>query len=146
MRRSTSFATAILFALVGAVLVAQQVTAPADLDATMKRVGPAAGAANKAVMSAAYADAKAQVAIIRTGVMEAEAFFASKKREDGVKFAKDVLLQVAEYDKLLSAPAPDQMAIQAVAKQMQGACAACHMVYRVRDEAMNWILKPGSVN
>lgn len=145
MRRFTSLTTAVFVALIGMVALAQQVTAPADLDATMKRVGPAAGAANKAVMSAAYADAKAQVAIIRTGIMEAEAFFASKKREDGVKFAKDVLARVAEYDTLLSAATPDQMALQAAAKQMQGACAACHMVYRVRDEAMNWILKPGSV-
>ena len=94
MRRFTSYATAVLVTLVSAAVVAQQVTAPADLDATMKRVGPAAGAANKAIASAAYADARAQLAIVRTGVMEAEAFFASKKREDGTKFAKDVLARI----------------------------------------------------
>jgi cytochrome c556 len=132
-------------ALAAASLVAQQVQAPADLDATMKRVGPASQAVGKAVASMAYADARTQLATERQGMLEAEAFFKTRNSADGAKFAANVLAQIDALDTMLQAPAVDQMAAQAAAKQVQGACMQCHMQFRVRDEMMNWILKPGSV-
>lgn len=145
MRRFTMIATAALVALMASAVVAQQVTAPADLDATMKRVGPASQAVGKAIASMAYADARAQLVIERQGILEAQAYFTAHKSEDGMKFAVNVLTQLAAVDALLAAPMVDQMAAQAAAKQVQGACMQCHMQFRVRDEMMNWILKPGSV-
>lgn len=132
-------------------LAAVASTAPAagvpqvsPLDAPMKRVGPAAGGAGKAIASMAYADARTQLGVVRTGVMEAEAFFAGRKVEDATNFAKDVLAKVDALDKILAAPTVDQTAAQATLKEMQGACGACHTVYRVRDDAMNFVLRPGA--
>ena len=144
MRRLTMVLTAALF-MVAAGVAAQQVQAPADLDATMKRVGPASQAVAKAVASGAFADARTQLQTERQGILEAEAFFKARNSADGTKFSANVLAQIDALDKLLQAPTVDQMAAQAAAKQVQGACMQCHMQFRVRDEMMNWILKPGSV-
>ena len=145
MRKFSLYVTAALVALMASAVIAQQVTAPADLDATMKRVGPASQAGAKAIASGAYADARAQLVIERQGILEAEAFFKAKNSADGTKFSQNVLVQIDALDKMLQAPTVDQMAAQAAAKQVTGACMQCHMQFRVRDEMMNWILKPGSV-
>ena len=234
MRRFTMYATTLCVALMAAVVVAQQAAAPADLDATMKRVGPAAGAAAKSITSMAFADGRMQIPTIRTGIQETEAFFAGRKKEDAVKFAKEVqakldaldkalaaaeasatagagtydgtvdvdaamkkvgpasggagkavasmayadartqlanaragvadaqtfftgrnqaegmkfaaeaLGKIDALDKILADPMVAQPAALAAVKEMQGACGACHTAFRVRDEMMNFVLKPGS--
>ena len=55
MRRILTIATAAMVAVAGTVLVAQKVTTPAELDAAMKKVGPAQGAAGKAINSGNFA-------------------------------------------------------------------------------------------
>jgi cytochrome c556 len=136
--------TAAAFAIMTGVVVAQ-VQAPADLDATMKRVGPASQAVGKAIASMAYADARTQLQTERQGMLEAEAFFKARNSADGAKFAANVLAQLGTLDTMLAGATVDQMAAQAQAKMVTGACMQCHMQFRVRDEMMNWILKPGSI-
>ena len=48
-----------MIALAGTVAVAQKVTTPVELDATMKKIGPAQGATAKAIQAGDFADAKA---------------------------------------------------------------------------------------
>ena len=65
MRRILTIATAAMLAVAGTVLVAQKVTTPAELDAAMKKVGPAQGLTGKAIQAGNFADAKTQVAIVK---------------------------------------------------------------------------------
>lgn len=115
-----------------------------DVDAAMKRVGPAAGGAGKAVASMAYADARTQLAVARAGVAEAHTFFTARNTADGVKFADDSLAKMDALDKILAGTTVDQPAALAAVKEMQGTCGACHTAFRVRDEMMNFVLRPGA--
>ena len=145
MRRILTIATAALVAVAGTVLVAQKVTTPAELDAAMKKVGPAQGVAGKAVQASDFATAKAQVAIVKQALMDAENFWVANKKDDAIAFSKDSLSKVAAVEAALAAPAPDQQAVLAAFKAVGGTCGACHKTYRVQDENMQYILKPGSV-
>jgi cytochrome c556 len=144
MRRLMTYAVAIVVTLAGTTVLAQKVTAPEQLDPTMKRVAAAFGGANKAIMSMAYADARTQLAAAKTAILEAENLWVERKKDDAVKFSKDVQAGIDAVDKLLAAPTVDAMAVMGAMKQTQGACGSCHMTYRVRDEAMNWVIKPGT--
>ena len=56
--------------------------------------------------------------------MAIQGFWADKKKDDAVAIVKDGLSRLDALDKMLAAPAPDQMAAQAAAKEFQGARAA----------------------
>jgi cytochrome c556 len=145
MRRILTTATAIMIALAGTVAVAQKVTTPAELDAAMKKIGPAQGATGKAVQSGNFADAKAQVAIVKQALVDAENFWVANKKDDAVAFSKDSVAKVTAVEQALSAPAPDQQAVLAALKAVGGTCGACHKTYRAQDENMQYILKPGTI-
>ena len=145
MRRILTIATAALIAVAGSVLVAQKVTTPAELDAAMKKVGPAQGATGKAINSGNFADAKAQVAIVKQALMDAENFWVTNKKDEAIAFSKDSIAKVTALEQALSAPAPDPQAALAALKAAGGTCAACHKTFRVQDENMQYILKPGTV-
>ena len=145
MRRILTIATAAMIAVAGTVLVAQKVTSPAELDAAMKKIGPAQGAAGKAIQSGSFADAKAQVAIVKATLMGAQNFWEVNKKDDAIAFSKDSLSKIAAVEAALAAPAPDQQAVLAAFKAVGGTCGACHKTYRVQDENMQYILKPGSL-
>ena len=145
MRRILTIATAAMIAVAGTVLVAQKVTSPAELDAAMKKIGPAQGAAGKAIQSSDFAAAKAQVAIVKQTLTDAENFWVTNKKDDAIAFSKDSIAKVTAVEQALSAPAPDQQAVLAAFKAVGGTCGACHKTYRVQDENMQYILKPGTI-
>src|SRR5689334_5952159 len=87
MRRILTIATAAMIAVAGTVLVAQKVTNPAELDAAMKKIGPAQGAAGKAIQSSDFATAKAQVAIVKQTLTDAENFWVTNKKDDAIAFS-----------------------------------------------------------
>ena len=62
-----------------------------------------------------------------------------------VSAANDRHLAITALEQAVSAAAPDQMAALAALKTAGGTCGACHKTYRVQDENMQYILKPGSV-
>ena len=126
-------------ALAAAVMVASA-QAPAkiatlqDHVALMKSNAQANGALNKAVGSGAYADARMQVATLRQNLRTLETFWTEKKRDDAVKIVKEGQNRLEALDKILAAPAPDQMAAQAAAKEFGGnTCGACHKQMREGD-------------
>ena len=145
MRRIFTIATAMLVAAAGSVLVAQKVTTPAELDAAMKKIGPAQGAAGKAIQSGSFADAKAQVAVVKQALTDAENFWVMNKKDDAVMMSKDSIAKVTAVEQALSAPAPDQQAVLAAFKMVGATCGACHKQYRAQDENMQYILKPGTI-
>jgi cytochrome c556 len=128
-----------------AFLAAQQVTTPEELDKTMKKVGPASQGMGKAAAAGAWADVRTALATMKQGVSDAENFWVINKREDALKFTKDVLAKIDEAAKVVATDPVDAAAATAAIKQIGGTCRACHMVYRTQDKDQNYILKPGSI-
>jgi cytochrome c556 len=149
MRRVRTYLAAALVVWAGALVVAQttqKVTTPAELDKVMKGVNQANGQVNKAIKSAAFADAKTALATLRQHIVLAETFWVEKKKEDAVKFSKAVVGKIDALDKALGATSPDAAAVTAAATELGTACRTCHMEYRARDEATgNWIIRPGKI-
>jgi cytochrome c556 len=145
MRRFLSCCTALIVACAGTIALAQKVTTPDELDKAMKRIAPAQGAANKAIQSMAWGDAKSQIAVVKQSLADTESFWAANKKDDAVKMLKDSIAKVTAVEAAVSAPTPDQQAVLAAFKQVGGTCAACHKQYREQDENMNYRLKAGTI-
>jgi cytochrome c556 len=100
----------------------------------MKANAAAVGPMNKAIGSGTYADARTQLATLRTNFTTLQGMWASVKKDDAVAIVKDGLTRLDALDKMLAAPTVDQMAAQAAAKEFAGAtCGACHKLYREGD-------------
>jgi cytochrome c556 len=141
------YVAALLVAWGGALVIAQKVTTPEELDKAMKKVQPAMQATQKAIKSEAYADARTQLAIIKGVIDDSREFWILHKKDDAIKANKEVIAKIEAADKLLGASPVDPSAVAAAMKEVGGACLACHKVYRERDGTPenNWILKPGSI-
>lgn len=139
------YTAALIVMWAGAMVVAQKVSTPEELDKVMKKVQPAMQAANKAVGSNAFAEAAKQLAIVRQAVDDSRTFWLEHKKEDAIKFNKETVAKIEEAEKLLTGPKPDAAAATAAVKQVGASCRSCHEVYRVRDADNNWVLKPGSI-
>ena len=101
---------------------------------------------NKAIGSASYADAKAQIATLRTNYMTLQGFWAGVKKDDAVGIVKDGLTRLDALDKMLGAATVDQMAAQAAGKEFGGAtCGACHKLYREGDAQSGFKFKAGAI-
>jgi cytochrome c556 len=143
MRRFLLCAAASL-AVLGTVVIAQGVTGTEDYAKLMKANAQAAGAMNKAIGSGAFADARTQVATLRTNYMALQEFWSEKKKDDAVGIVKDGLTRLDALDKLLGAATVDQMAAQAAGKEFGGAtCGACHKLYREGDAQAGFKFKAG---
>ena len=141
-----SSVAALLVVLTGSIVLAQKVTTPEELDKTMKKVGPALQATNKALASNALPEASKQLAIVKQAIIDSREFWVTHKKDDAIAANKETVAKIEAVEKLLAAPAPDAQAVQAALKQEVGAaCRQCHEKYRVRDAENNWTLKPGSI-
>jgi hypothetical protein len=110
----------------------------------MKSNAQAAGAMNKAIAAASYADARTQLATLRQNFTTLQGMWASVKKDDAVAIVKDGLTRLDALDKTLSAATVDQMAAQGAVKEFQGAtCAACHKAYREGDPQSGYRFKAG---
>jgi len=144
MRRFLLCASA-LVAVLGAAVIAQgKIAGAEDYAQMMKANAQAAGAMNKAIGSGAFADARTQVATLRTNYMALQGFWSEKKKDDAVGIVKDGLTRLDALDKLLGAATVDQMAAQAAGKEFGGAtCGACHKLYREGDAQSGFKFKAG---
>jgi hypothetical protein len=134
-----------LVALSVAVVGAQKISTPEELDKCMKGVGKANQGVQKAMTSKAYADVRTQIATVRQGVLDSQNFWIEHKRDDAVKFNKDTLAKIHEFQKLVATDTVDQTGAQSALKAVGAACRSCHQVYRTTDADDNFILKPGSL-
>jgi mono/diheme cytochrome c family protein len=130
---------------VGVVVGAQaKLTTVEEYAMAMKANAQAVGGMNKAIGSGAFADARTHVATLRQNYMALQAFWTDKKKDDAVAIVKDGLSRLDALDKILAAPAPDQMAAQAAGKEFGGAtCGACHKLYREGDAQSGFRFKAG---
>ena len=135
---------AVLVAWVASAGYAQtKIATPEDYDKTMKAIGGAMGATNKAIASGSLADAKTSLATARTNMMAVQAFWVERKKDDPAMIAKDALSRMDAADKALSGT--DAAAAGMAVKEVFGACQACHMKYRDPDPntPKSFIFKPG---
>ena len=135
---------ALLVAWVASAGYAQtKIATPEDYDKTMKAIGGAMGATNKAIASGSLADAKMSLATARTNMMAVQAFWVERKKDDPAMIAKDALSRMDAADKALSGT--DAAAAGMAVKEIFGACQACHMKYRDPDPntPKSFIFKPG---
>jgi cytochrome c556 len=141
------YAAAMLCAWSAAVVGAQgpKVTTPEELDKVMKKVGPAMQASQKAMGGPNYAEVKTQIAIVKQGVLDSQQFWIEHKREDALKFNKDTLAKLDDFEKTIATDTVDAAAAGAALKAVGAACRSCHQVYRATDADNNFILKPGSI-
>ena len=154
MRRFTLCSTVAMVAFVGAIAMAQAPAAPAkiatmaDHAALMKSNAQANGAIGKALASGAFADARTQLGTLRMNLTTLRTFWTEKKAAAGsaeaLKVVNDGIARAEALDKMLAAPAPDQMAAQAAAKEMGGnVCGACHKMMRDGDATAGFSFKAG---
>ena len=136
---------ALVIAWTGSLLLAQKVTTPEELDKSMKKMQPAMQAAQKALKSEAYDDAKTQLVIVKQAIDDSREFWLLHKKDDAIKANQQVVTKLEAVDKLLSATPVDPAAVTAAMKEVGGACLSCHKAYRERDADNNWVLKPGSI-
>jgi cytochrome c556 len=146
MRRFTTTLAASIV-LLAAVVFAQapaKIATLQDHAALMKSNAQAVGALNKALGSGAFADARPQVAALRTNFTTLRTFWTEKMNQTALTIVNDGLMRLDAMDKLLSAAAPDQMAAQAAAKEFGGAtCAACHKQLREGDAQTGFKFREG---
>jgi cytochrome c556 len=134
-----------LVAWSGSLVVAQKVTTPEELDKTMKKVGPAMQAINKAMQANAFAEVAPQLAIIKQAMHDSREFWVQHKKDDALKFNADTVTKIEAVEKLVAAQPVDPAATAAALKEMGGGCQSCHKTYRARDAENNYIIRPGSV-
>ena len=145
MRRFLLCESAVVVVLAAGV-IAQVKLSPEDYAKLMKANAGAAGAMNQAIASASYADARMQVATLRTNFMTLQGFWAGVKKDDAVGIVKDGLTRLDALDKMLGAATVDQMAAQAAGKEFGGAtCGACHKLYREGDAQSGFKFKAGAI-
>lgn len=139
------YAAAVMMASAGAMVIAQKVTTPEDLDKAMKKVQPAMQATQKAIKSNEYAEAAKQLGLIKQVMVDTREFWVLHKKEDALKANADTIAKIEAAEKILTSPSPDAAASIAAVKEAGASCRSCHEPYRVRDADNNWVLKPGSI-
>ena len=128
------------------MVVAQKFTTPEELDKAMKTAQSAQQAAQKAIKSGAYADAREQLGIMKQAIHDSREFWIHHKKDDAIKTNQESVAKMEAAEALLAATPVDTAAVAAAMKEVGGTCLACHKPYRVRDPVTNdWILKPGSI-
>jgi mono/diheme cytochrome c family protein len=144
MRRFVITATVFTIVGLGAVTIAQtKITTAEEYQKIMKAAVSGFQGANKAVGSGALADAKAQIALARPNFVILNDFWSSGKTADAAGLMKDLMTNLDAADKLLAAPTPDAMAVQASLKMAQQSCGACHKLYREGDQQTGYKIKAG---
>lgn len=132
MRRFLTSAALLAAIWTGSVVHAQtKVDTPEMLDKCMKGIGASFGAVFKAIGSNAFADAKTELAKTRAYVTASQEFWVVNKKDDALQMAKDAVAKMEVLDKALGAA--DAAAVGAAAKEVGGACGACHNKYRDQD-------------
>lgn len=144
MQRFVMCVIALVVAWLGATGMAQmKVTTAEEYTKAMRMTSTAFGAVRTALSAAQFADAKAQLATAREGFVALEGFWADKERDDAIGIVKTALAQIDEIDALLEVESPSRADTLAMAKQVQGACGACHKLYREGDNETGWRFREG---
>jgi cytochrome c556 len=126
-------------ALMAPAMTARQGQDAAVIDKTMKGVGPAFGAARKAVEAGDMAAAKTAAEALSKSFVETEAFFKSHGKADGVEWAQGAKKAA---DAIAAAASAD--AAKAPAGELGKFCQGCHTKYRDKAADGSYTFKAGA--
>jgi hypothetical protein len=84
-----------------------------------------------------------QLTTLRQNFTVLQTFWTERKQDPAIGIVKDALTKIDALDKTLSAGTVDQQGAQAAAKELQGACGACHKMYREGDNQTGFRFRPG---
>lgn len=116
------------------------------LGATMTTLGPNVSAATASLLAGDHESAKAQFIRSREQLATTITFWRDHGREDAIGLLRATLSKMDDLDTALSAETVDEAAATGFARDIGGACQACHDVYREQDPITSeYRLKPGSV-
>lgn len=126
-------------ALAAPAMRAEQAQDAGMIDKTMKAVGPAFGAARKALEAGDMAAAKTAAEGMSKSFVETEAFFKSHGKADGVEWAQAARKAA---DGIAAAASAD--AAKTPAGELGKLCAGCHAKYRDKAADGSYSFKPGA--
>lgn len=125
----------------GAVLVAQKVTSPVELDRAMKTIGSALDGVKQSIASKAYVEAKVPLALSRQTLASTRPFWDANQQPDVSKMTRSAVATLDALDKALSASAVDASAVGAAVDAVTRACDACHATAREGDQQTGFRIK-----
>ena len=128
-----------------AVTTAQVKPKIEDLNRVMKKAGPVQQTLVKALLAGDQATAKSQVAVLKSGIVDAQPFWSANKRADAMEISKTVVAKIDGLTKIIDASPLDSKAALAAVQDLNKSCNECHKTYRSTDEDGHYVLKPGSV-
>lgn len=115
---------------------------PVDLDATMKRVGPANAALRKSMEAMDAKVAKEQAEILERAFDDVEKFFESRGKHDAHQWAADAKKLVDTIERAVGDSKWDE--VKTSANSLGKVCATCHGTYREKAEDGTFRMKPGN--
>ena len=113
-----------------------------DLDATMKKVGPANAALRKGLEAMDAKLVTEQTAVLRTAFADVERFFEARGKHDAHQWATDARKAVDAIAAASAASKWDE--VKASAGNLGKICATCHGAYREKAEDGTYRMKPGN--
>lgn len=125
----------------GAVLVAQKVVSPVELDRAMKTIGSAIDSVKQATGSKQYVEAKTPLALARQTLASTRPFWDATQKPDLAKMTRDAVATLDALDKALSASAVDAAAVGTAVDAVTRACDACHATAREGDQQTGYRIK-----
>ena len=111
----------------------------------MKTLGPNVAGISASLSDGDFTTAKERTIRSREQLAITVTFWRDRGRDDAVTLLRSALDQMDALDAALSIEAVDSSAVETLATEIGGACAACHAVYREQDPVSGkYRLKPGS--
>jgi hypothetical protein len=104
-----------------------------NLASNMKLVGRNFAAVNTSIANNDFETAKAQLTSSRELLAVTITFWRDRKKDDAIKILKGAIAKMDDLDAALSAEKVDAADASVIAKQIGGACQACHAIYREQD-------------
>ena len=126
-----------------AVVAQTKITTAEEYAKVMKSTAQAFSGVPNTVSARGFAEAKAQVAVTRDSLAAVEAFWTGKKKDDAVRIVKRALTDLDKLNDVLSADTVSRADALSLVKEVQGACAECHALYREGDNQSGFRFKAG---
>lgn len=113
-----------------------------DLDATMKKVGPAFAGLRKSLEGMDANVAKENTAVLRAAFADVEKFWDARGKHDAHQWAGDARTAVESIDAAVAGSKWDE--VKASAGTLGKVCQTCHGAYREKAEDGTFRMKPGN--
>jgi cytochrome c556 len=112
----------------------------------MKSVGANWERTTASIGKGDFAESKRRLTRSREQLAVTITFWRDHKKDDAVRMLRGALASMDDLDEVLSTETVDAVAAAARARQVTGACEACHALYRDQDPVTKaYRVKPGAL-